>query len=156
MNVSAKDKATGKSQSIRIEGSCGIDKEEIERMKKDAEAHAEEDKKKKEIIEQRNLADNLIYTTEKTLREAGDKVAQDKKKEIEGKVEELKKVKDGDNIEEIKSKVSDLSQAIQKIGAEMYKAASSSAKAPEDKQEKSKEKEDDKEKKAEEGEYKEK
>ncbi len=156
LSVSAKDKATGKSQSIRIEGSCGIDKEEIERMKKDAEAHAEEDKKKKEIIEQRNLADNLIYTTEKTLREAGDKVAQDKKKEIEGKVEELKKVKDGDNIEEIKSKVSDLSQAIQKIGAEMYKAASSSAKAPEDKQEKSKEKEDDKEKKAEEGEYKEK
>ena len=121
MNVSAKDKATGKSQSIRIEGSIGISKDEIEKMKKEAELHAEEDKKKKEIIEVRNLAENLIYTCEKTLKEAGDKVDSGQKKEVEEKIEALKKVKDSDNIDEIKSKTQELSQAIQKIGAELYK-----------------------------------
>jgi molecular chaperone DnaK len=121
LNVTAKDKASGKTQSIRIEGSTGMSKEEVERMKKEAEAHAAEDKKKQETIEAKNVADNLIYQTEKTLREAGDKVSADNKKDIEGKVEELKKVKDGDNLEEMKQKTNDLSQAIQKIGAEMYK-----------------------------------
>jgi molecular chaperone DnaK len=123
LNVTAKDKATGKSQSIRIEGSTGISKEEVERMKKEAELHAAEDKKKQELIETKNLADNLIYTTEKTLREAGEKISQDSKKEIEEKIESLKKVKDSDNIEEIKQKTTELSQAIQKVGAELYKAA---------------------------------
>ena len=147
LNVSAKDKATGKSQSIRIEGSIGISKEEIEKMKKEAELHTEEDKKKRELIEARNLADNLIYTWEKTVRDAGDKIDKDLKKEIEEKVEALKKVKDGDNIEEIKGKTTELSQIIQKAGAEIYKAA----KEPQ-KEEKPKEKGKD----AEEGEYKEK
>jgi molecular chaperone DnaK len=119
LNVTAKDKATGKSQSIRIEGSTGISKEEVERMKKEAELHAAEDKKKQELIETKNLADNLIYTTEKTLREAGEKISQDSKKEIEEKIESLKKVKDSDNIEEIKQKTTELSQAIQKVGAEL-------------------------------------
>ncbi len=156
LNVSALDKATNKSQSIRIEASCEISKEEAEKMKKEAEAHTQEDKKKKELIEARNIADNLIYTSEKTLREAGDKIDQNTKKEVEGKVEELKKVKDGDNIEEIKSKTSDLSQVIQKAGAELYKTTqgaqkkeepSSSAEASEDK------KKEDKGKDAEEGKY---
>jgi len=145
LNVTAKDKATGKSQSIRIEASTGLSKEEVEKMKKEAEVHAEEDKKKQELIEAKNVADNLVYTTEKVLRESGDKISAEAKKEIEAKVESLKKVKDGDNIEEIKSKTSELSQAVQKIGAELYKAAQE--KKPEEGEEK---------KDTEEGEYKEK
>jgi len=123
LSVTAKDKATGKAQSIRIEASTGLSKEEVEKMKKDAELHAAEDKKKQEIIEARHVADNLIYTAEKTLRDAGDKITADIKKDIEEKSEALKKVKDGDNIEEIKQKTNDFSQAVQKIGAEMYKKA---------------------------------
>jgi len=150
MNVSAKDKATGKSQSIRIEGSIGISKDEIEKMKKEAELHAEEDKKKKEVIEVRNLAENLIYTCEKTLKDAGEKVPADTKKEIEKKIEELRKVKDSDNIDEIKSKTQELSQAIQKVGAEMYKEKGDKG-SKENKRDK-----DEKGKDAEEGKYKEK
>ncbi|PIP23609.1 MAG: molecular chaperone DnaK [Candidatus Nealsonbacteria bacterium CG_4_10_14_0_2_um_filter_38_17] len=121
LNVTAKDKATGKSQTVRIEGSTGISKEEAEKMKRDAEAHAEEDRKKQSLIEARNMADNLIYTSEKALREAGDKISGDVKKQAEEKIEALKKVKDSDNIDDIKQKTQDLSQAIQKVGAEMYK-----------------------------------
>lgn len=143
LQVTAKDKATSRSQSIRIEGSIGLSKEEIERMKKDAELHAEEDRKKRELSEAKNLADNLIYTAEKTLREAEEKISSETKKEIEEKINELKKTRDSDNIEEIKSKTAELSQAIQKIGAEMYKSAEE--KRPEE----------DEEPKAEEGEHKE-
>ncbi len=143
LTVTAKDKATGKSQSIRIEGSIGLSKEEIERMKKEAELHAEEDRRKRELSETRNLADNLIYTTEKTLRETGDKISPETKKEIEEKISELKKAKEGDNIEEIKQKTQELSQVIQKIGAEMYRQTGEK-KPPEEGP------------KAEEGEYKEK
>ena len=120
LTVTAKDKATNKTQSVRLEGSIGLSKDDIEKMKKEAELHAEEDKKKRDLIEARNFADNLVYTTEKALKDAGDKVSADTKKEIEEKVEALKKVKDSDNIEEIKSKTDDLSAVIQKIGAEMY------------------------------------
>ncbi len=147
LNVSAKDKASGKSQSIKIEGSIGMSEEEIEKVKKEAEAHAEEDKKKKQAIEARNAAETMIYTTEKTLRDVGNKIDENKKKEIEGKVEELKKVKDGDNIEEIKNKTSELSEAIQKAGADLYKASQESQEKKEDK------KDDDK---PEEGDYQEK
>jgi len=121
LNVSAKDKATGKSQSIRIEGSSGISKEEIERMKKDAEMHAADDKKKQKIIEIKNTADALIYTCEKTLKDAGDKIKPEDKKNIEDKINSLKEAQKSDNIEEIKSKTQDLSETIQKIGAELYK-----------------------------------
>ncbi|HUW71775.1 MAG TPA: molecular chaperone DnaK [Candidatus Humimicrobiaceae bacterium] len=144
LNVTAKDRATGKSQSIRIEGSTGISKEEVERMKKEAEMHAAEDKKKQEMIEVKNTADSLVYTTEKTLRESGDKVSAETKKEIEEKVEALKKVKDGDNMEDIKQKTEELSQTIQKVGAELYKAAGE--KKPDENQDK----------KPDEGEYREK
>ncbi len=123
LNVTAKDKATGKEQSIRIEASSDLSKEEIERMKKEAEAHAEEDKKKQELVEARNLADSLIYTTEKALKDAGDKVSPEKKKPVEEKIEELKKVKDKDDLEAIKKATEELSQEAQKIGQELYQAA---------------------------------
>ncbi len=124
LNVTAKDKASGKTQSIRIEASTGLSKEEIEKMKKDAEAHAEEDKKKKELIEIKNTADTLIYTTEKALRDAGEKISADKKKPIEEKIEALKKIKDGDDLAAIKKASEELSQEAQKIGQELYKTSS--------------------------------
>jgi len=153
LNVSAKDKAAGKTQSVRIEGSSGLSKEEIEKMKKEAEAHTAEDQKRRELVEAKNLADNLIYTTEKTLREAGDKVAQGSKKEIEEKIGDLKKAKDSGNIEEIKAKTSELSQAIQKIGAELYQKSQKEKPAAEGEPRQGRE---DKKPEAEEGEFKEK
>ncbi len=152
LTVTAKDKATGKSQSIRIEGSIGLSKEEVEKMKKEAELHAEEDKKKKEMIEAKNAADALIYTSEKTIREAGNKISQDLRKEVERKIADLKKARDNDNIEEIKTKTAELSRAIQKIGAQMYQKAAEEQKN-ENKEQK---KEGDEKPEAEEGEYKEK
>ncbi len=123
LSVSAKDKATGKTQSIKIEGSSGLSKEEIERMKKEAELHAEEDRNKKELSESKITAEALIYTTEKTLRDLTDKIPAEIKTEIETKIEDLKKVKDSDNAAEIKSKSEALNSAIQKIGADLYKQA---------------------------------
>jgi len=123
LNVKAKDKATNKEQSIRIEASSGLNQEEIDKMKKDAETHADEDKKKKEQVEIKNNADTLVFTTEKALKEAGDKISADKKKPVEEKVEALKKVKDGDDLEAIKKATEDLSVEAQKIGQEMYQAA---------------------------------
>ena len=120
LNVKAKDKATSKEQSIRIEASSGLSKEDIDKMQKDAEAHAEEDKKKKEKIEIKNNADTLVYTTEKLLRDAGDKIKENDKKSIGEKVEALKKIKDGDDTEAIKKASEELSLEAQKIGAAMY------------------------------------
>ncbi len=131
LSVKAKDKATGKEQSIRIEGSSGLSKEEVEKMKKDAEVHAEEDKKKKEVVETKNIADTLIFTTEKAIREAGDKITADEKKPVEEKIEALKKVKDGDDIEAIKKASEELSQEAQKIGEKLYKASQPEQPAPE-------------------------
>jgi len=144
LQVSAKDKGTGKEQSIRIEGSCGVSDEDVEKMKKEAEVHAEEDKKKKEVIEVKNQAEALLYSCERTLSDAKDKISADLKKEIEAKMDELKKNKDSDKIEEIKRLSEELSQKVQKVGAEIYKQQQ----AQQPKQE-SKKKEDEK---AEEGE----
>ena len=158
LQVSAKDKATGKSQSIKIEGSCGADKEEVEKMKKDAELHIEEDRKKQELIQERNTADNLIYTVEKTLRDAGDKISAEIKKEIQEKITELKKIKDQDNLEEIKQKVSELSGIAQKIGSQMYsKDQGNQEKKPdqEKKPESDQKQEQGKDKDVEEGKYRE-
>lgn len=130
LHVKAKDKATNKEQSIRIEASSGLSKDEIERMKKDAEAHAEEDKKKKEVIETKNMADTLIFSTEKAMKDAGEKISADKKKPVEEKIEALKKVKDGDNLEEIKKATEELSQEAQKIGQELYQAAQQAQSQP--------------------------
>jgi len=123
LTVSAKDKATGKSQNIRIESSTGLSKDEIERMKKDAEMHAEEDKKKKDLIEARNMADSLSYTTEKSMKDAGDKITAEEKKPVEDAITELNKVKNGDDLDAIKKATEVLSQAAQKIGEKLYKAA---------------------------------
>ena len=120
LTVTAKDKASNKSQSIKIEGSLGLSEEEIEKMKKEAEMHATEDKKKRDLVEARNNAENLIYTVEKTLKDAGDKLKEEDKKPINDKKEELSKIKDGEDLEEIKNKTEELSTLIQKIGAKMY------------------------------------
>ncbi|NTW45731.1 MAG: molecular chaperone DnaK [Candidatus Moranbacteria bacterium] len=129
LTVTAKDKATGKTQNIRIEASTGLKEDEIERMKKDAELHAEEDKRKKELVEARNLADTLSYTTQKALKDAGDKLTEDEKKPVEEALAELDKVKNGDDLEAIKKATENLSQAAQKIGEKLYKAAADSANA---------------------------
>lgn len=121
LSVTAKDKSSGKTQSIRIEASSGLSKDDIEKMKKDAEIHAEEDKKKKELIEIKNNADTLVYTSEKSLREAGEKVPADTRKQIEEKIEAVKKAKEGDDVNVIKNAVNELSAVIQKIGEALYK-----------------------------------
>ncbi len=123
LNVSAKDKATNREQKIRIEASSGLSKEEIEKMKKDAELHAVEDKKKRELIEARNIADTMIYTTEKMLKEADEKkvtVSDDEKKLLQEKIDALKAVKDGDDMDAIKRASEALSSEAQKIGTQMY------------------------------------
>lgn len=124
LSVSAKDKASGKSQTIRIEASTALSKEEIERLKNEATQHAAEDKKKFELIEVRNQAEGLVYTAEKALRDAGEKLSQDVKGAIQVKIDGLKSVKDGDDVEAIKSKTNELSQEIQKIGQSMYNQGS--------------------------------
>jgi len=145
LTATAKDKATSRSQSIKIEGSISLSKEEIEKMKKEAQVHATEDKKRRELSEAKNKADALVYTAERTLKDAKDKISVDSKKEIEQKIEALKKVKDSDSIEDIKNKTESLSQALQKIGAELYRKTVDKEK-----------KEGGEEKGVEEGEYKEK
>ncbi|OGZ02635.1 MAG: molecular chaperone DnaK [Candidatus Liptonbacteria bacterium RIFOXYB1_FULL_36_10] len=120
LNVSAKDKATGKTQSVKIEASTSLSKEEIEKLKQEATIHAEEDRKKKELIEAKNQAESLAYAAEKSLKDAGEKVPEEIKKAVEEKIEALKKVKEGENLEEIKSKTSELSTELQKIGQAMY------------------------------------
>ncbi len=122
LNVKAKDKATGKEQSITITASSGLSKDEVERMKQDAKMHEAEDKKKKEVIDIRNNAESLVFTAEKALKDAGDKVDAKIKKEVEDKIKAVKNVKDKDDIEAIKKAVEDLSQTIQKIGQAMYGA----------------------------------
>jgi molecular chaperone DnaK len=120
LNVSAKDKASGKEQKITIQGGTGLSKEEIEQKVREAEVHAEEDRKKKEQVEARNTADTMTYTAEKALRDAGDKVPADLKSEIEGKVKDLRNVLQTASAEELKNKTQDLSVSLQKIGQHMY------------------------------------
>ena len=121
VNVSAKDKATGKEQQIRIQASGGLSEEDIERMVKEAEENAEADKKKREIVDARNQADSLVNETEKNLKEHSDKVPESDKNKIEADIEELKKVKDSDNLEAIKSKTEELVQSSLKLGEAIYK-----------------------------------
>lgn len=121
VNVSAKDKATGKEQQIRIQASGGLSEEDIERMVKEAEENAEADKKKREMVDARNQADSLVNETEKNLKEHSDKVPENDKNKIEADIEELKKVKDSDNLETIKSKTEELVQSSLKLGEAIYK-----------------------------------
>jgi molecular chaperone DnaK len=121
VNVSAKDKSTGKEQQIRIQASGGLSDDEIERMVKEAEENAEEDKKKRESVDTKNQADSLINETEKNLKEHGDKVSEEDKNKITADIEELKKVKDGDDMEAIKAKTEALVQSSMKLGEAIYK-----------------------------------
>ena len=120
LKVSAQDKATGKSQHITITASSGLNEAEIEKMRKDAEAHAEEDRKRKDLIEARNNADNTVYAGEKALRDLGDKVPAEIKAEVEAKSAEVKEAAKGEDVEKIKAAVESLGQTIQKIGASVY------------------------------------
>ena len=120
LNVSAKDKATNKTQTVRIEASTQLSKDEIEKLKQEAVAHAEEDKKKKELVEAKNIAEQAVYMAEKSISEAGDKVSQEIKDAVNMKIADLKSVKDGQDIEAIKLKTTELSTELQKIGAAMY------------------------------------
>ena len=121
VNVSAKDKATGKEQQIRIQASGGLSDDDIEKMVKEAEENAESDKKKREVVDAKNQADGLVHETEKNLKEHGDKVSEDDKNKIESDLEELKKVKDSDDLESIKSKTEQLVQSSLKLGEAIYK-----------------------------------
>ena len=138
LNVSAKDKGTNKEQKITIKDSGGLSEEEIEKMIKDAEKHVESDKKKKEVIELKNQADSLIHATEKSLKEHGSKISTEEKKKIEESLEALKKVKNSDNKEELKTKVDSLTQASMKLGEIIYKEAQQEAQKQQGKQGKSK------------------
>ncbi|MGM0392974.1 MAG: molecular chaperone DnaK [Thermodesulfobacteriota bacterium] len=126
VQVYAKDKATGKEQSIRITAASGLSDEEIEKMVKDAEMHADEDKKKRTLVDTRNQAEALVDQTEKTLKEHGSKVDEETKKTIESAVEALKQAKDTDNVEDIQQKIETLSQASHKLAEVMYQQAASS------------------------------
>lgn len=129
VHVSAKDLGTGKENNVTISGSSNLSKADIERMTKEAEAHAEEDKKFQELVEARNKADQLISMTEKTLKENPDKVSEGDKKNIEDAIEELKKVKDGDDKGAIDAAIEKLSQASHKFAEELYKEAQAKAQA---------------------------
>jgi molecular chaperone DnaK len=121
LKVSAKDKATGKEQSIRIEGSSGLNEEEIERMKREAADHAEEDRRRREKVEVKNQAEQLVYVTEKTMKEAGDKLPETAAAPIKEKVAALRKALESDDTDTIKKASEELSTAAQKMGQQMYR-----------------------------------
>jgi len=127
VHVSAKDMATQKEQSIRITASSGLNKEEIDKLVKDAQAHAEEDKKKKALIEVRNEADSLIYATEKSLTEFGDRISADEKSQVQDKIAQTRKAMESDNVDQIRSAISELSKASHKLAEEMYKKTGAAA-----------------------------
>jgi molecular chaperone DnaK len=121
LSVKAKDKATGKEQSIRIEARSGLSDADIEKMKKDAELHAAEDAQKKELVEARNMADHLVHTAEKALKDAEGKISDTVKKEVEEKITATKSVKDSGDLTAIKNASESLSVSMQKIGEELSK-----------------------------------
>ncbi len=127
LKVTAKDKATGRSQHITIAASSGLSDAEVEKMRKDAETHAEDDRKRKELIEARNNADNTAYAAEKALKDFGDKVPSDVKADVETKVTDLRSKSQGDDVAEIKSATEALGQAIQKIGSAAYQQPETAA-----------------------------
>ena len=134
LNVSAKDLGTGKEQKITITASQKLNEKEVERMKKDAEEHAEEDKKKKEQIEVRNNAESIIFSTEKLLKDYGDKVDKETKERLEKEINELKETVKSDDTEKIKSKLEDVNRVAQELGAKMYAEAAKTQQNEEDKQ----------------------
>jgi molecular chaperone DnaK len=131
LNVTASDKATGRSQKITITASSGLNEQEIEKMKKEAEAHADEDKKRKELIEARNNADNTAYTAEKLLRENGDKIDENTKKDITDKVAKLREMLNSEDTAALRKQAEELGQAIQAVGASMYQQQQQAGGQPE-------------------------
>jgi len=131
LKVTAQDKATGRSQHITITASSGLSDSEVEKLRKDAEAHAEEDRKRRELIESRNNADNTVYAAEKAMREFGDKVPDYIKTEVEKKVADVKKASEGDDVAKIRSETEALGQVIQKIGGAVYQQQETAAPAGE-------------------------
>ena len=129
VNVSAKDKGTGKEQQIRIQASGGLSDADIEKMVKDAEANAEADKKRRETVEAKNQAESLVHSTESSLTEHGDKVSAEVKAEIEAAIADTKSALEGDDSEAIKEKSAALAQASMKLGEAMYKASQEEAEA---------------------------
>ena len=123
LNVRAQDKGTGKEQKITITASSGLSKEEVEKMSREAEAHASEDAKKKDEIETRNMADTLVYTAERTIREQGDKIPDDLKQEVDGKIAAARSALQGADVEQVRSTTQELSEVMQKIGAAVYQQA---------------------------------
>jgi molecular chaperone DnaK len=132
VSVSAKDKATGKEQQIRIQASGGLSDADINKMVKDAEAHADEDKKKRDLVEARNHAEALIHTTERTLAEGGDKIAGTDRAAVEAAIVDLKAVTGSEDPGQIRAKTDALSQAAMKLGEAMYKAQQAGAPPPGD------------------------
>ena len=131
VNVSALDKGTGKSHKITITSSSGLSQEEIDRMTKDAELHAEEDRKRKELVEARNQADQLVYTVEKTLKDLGDKVDQGEIDQANAAKDKVKKALEGDNLEEIQKSTEELTEVVQKLSVKLYEQASQAGAAGE-------------------------
>jgi len=131
LSVKATDKASGKEQSIRIEASSGLTDADIERMKQEAEANAESDKKKQESVETRNIAEQMIYTAEKAVKDAGEKIPEEVKTAVEGKITALKEIKDKDDVDAIKKASEELSAEMQKIGEHMAEANKQQATDPE-------------------------
>lgn len=132
LNVSAKDKASGKQQSITIQASTSLSKEEVERMTKDAEAHAADDKKKRDLAESRNIAETMVYTTEKMIADNKDKVSEADKSELESLIKAVKDVKDKDDVEAIKAAGEALSKKAQSVGAAMYQQQQAEQPKPEE------------------------
>jgi molecular chaperone DnaK len=154
LHVSAKDKGTGKEQKISIQNATNLTDEEVERMKQEAEKFADEDKKKKELVDKKNEAETLIFTAEKSLKDAGDKITADEKKEIEDAIKALKEEKDksdatAESIDELYKKAS---ESLSKYGERLYKAAAESAPTPEEGAKAEQAKQSDSSEKAEEGE----
>ncbi|MCL4156710.1 UNVERIFIED_CONTAM: hypothetical protein GTU68_052542, partial [Idotea baltica] len=129
VNVSAKDKGTGKEQQIRIQASGGLSDTDIDQMIKDAESHADEDKKRKELVESRNQGESLVHSTEKSLSDYGDKVSEEDKSAIETALADLKTSLEGEDLEGIKAKTQTLAEASMKLGEAMYQAAQADAEA---------------------------
>ncbi|MEA3378886.1 MAG: molecular chaperone DnaK [Nanoarchaeota archaeon] len=133
VNVSAKDLGTGKEQKITVTGGSGLSKDDIDKMVKESEANAESDKKKKESVEVRNQADTLVYTSEKTLNDLGDKVDKEIKEKVEAKIKELKEELKKDNIENIKKKIEEMNKVLQEIGQKIYQQAQAQQQAKSEK-----------------------
>ena len=130
LEVTALDKATNRSQHITITASSGLSDNEVEQMRKDAEAHADEDKNRKELIEARNLADNAVYTAEKTLKDLGDKIPAEMKEKVEAEAVKVREVQSSENADEIRAATDSLMSVVQEIGAAAYQQSEPAAEQP--------------------------